>query len=156
MFGSGNGQDAAQAPETSSLWGDMFGVGSLFKVISDPALMQHAHQMMGAVIEGANANRRIEAKLDRLLRALGNDISDINARFPAQFQPPHDPGPSAPPALLEANRADGAGGFAAAIGAPDDGSGQPTQGPRSAGVSVPDARRGDRPAGDFDQFGALK
>ena len=151
MFGSGNGQDAPSAPDTGSLWGDMLGVGSLFKVISDPALMVHAHQMMGAVIEGANANRRIEAKLDRLLRALGNDISDINARFPAEFQPA--------PAVLEGDRADGSGGHAATARALDDGSREPAASPRSLGAPIRDDRLGDSPPGPgvaFDPLGHLK
>jgi hypothetical protein len=115
MLGFGNGQDASPAaPDTGSMWGDLFGMGSLIKVISDPALMAHAHQMMGAVIEGANANRRIEAKLDRLLKALGNDIADIDARFPNQFQPS---------ALLEQRNADGARGHPPATSLADDGSG---------------------------------
>jgi hypothetical protein len=124
----------------------MLGVGSLFKIISDPALMQHTHAMMAAVIEGANANRRIEAKLDRLLKALGNDISDINARFPAQFQPgPLHPGPTLP-ALPYADGAAGIGGYPPTTGAVDDGSREPAASladarghPRNAGVGDPAA-----------------
>jgi hypothetical protein len=137
MFGNGSGQDAPAAPDTGSLWGDMFGIGSLFKVISDPALMQHTHAMMSAVIEGANANRRIEAKLDRLLGALGHGISDINAKFPVQFQPS---------AILEGDRADGSRGHAPATGAVDDGSRSAAEGPRSLGGPIRDDRGGD-PAG---------
>jgi hypothetical protein len=118
MFGNGQEQPP-QAPETSSLWGDMFGMGSLFKMISDPGLMAHTHAMMAAVIEGANANRRIEAKLDRLLKGIGHEISDINARFPSHFQPA---------ALLEGNGANGAGSHSASTGAVDDGSGGTAQG----------------------------
>jgi hypothetical protein len=112
---NGNGQDAPPQ-ETASIWGDMFGMSSLFKMISSPELMAHTHQMLAAVIEGANANRRIEAKLDRLLRALGHEIADINDRFPAQFRPPG----LAP--LLERNGALGTGSRAAASGPSDDGS----------------------------------
>jgi hypothetical protein len=132
MFGNGSGGDA-QPQDTKSLWGDMFGLGSLMKVITDPALVQHAHAMMQATIDGAHASRRIEAKLDRLLGALGHEISDINARFPAQFQPAGTP-------LLVEHGANGAGRHAAAIGAPDDGSAgaaassaTPVGGPRHGG-----------------------
>lgn len=115
MFGNGqqgSGQD--QAPQdTGSMWGDMFGIGSLIKVITDPGLQAHTHAMLGAVIEGANANRRIEEKLDRLLKALGHEISDINARWPAGLQ--------FSPTLLTADGADGAGRPPLASGAPDDG-----------------------------------
>ena len=138
MFG--NGKDTtSEAPDTRSLWGDMFGVSSLVKVISDPALMTHAHAMMAAVIEGANANRRIEAKLDRLLGALGHEISDINSRFPAQYQP-------GPAPLLEQRGTVRAGGNAAATGAPDDGS-TPASG--SAGPPVV----GDELRGEHDPAG---
>jgi hypothetical protein len=131
MFGNGSGADQPQ--DTKSIWGDMFGLTGLMKVIADPALMAHAHAMMQATIEGANANRRIEAKLDRLLGALGHEISDINARFPAAFA-------LGAPALLEGNRALGARGDPAASGVADDGSGgaaasvgTPVIGPRSGG-----------------------
>jgi hypothetical protein len=117
MFGNGAGDFPAQQPQdTKSLWGDMFGLTGLMKVISDPALMAHAHAMMASVMEGANANRRIEAKLDRLLGALGHEISDINSRFPAQFQP------TGAPALLEGNASDGPRRHPASSGAVDDGS----------------------------------
>ena len=56
MFGFGNGAGdfpAPQAQDTKSMWGDMFGLGSLMKVITDPALIEHAHAMMQATIEGA-------------------------------------------------------------------------------------------------------
>jgi hypothetical protein len=141
MFGNGSdasgnpaGTGLPPAPETSSLWGDMFGMGSLFKLISDPGLMAHTHAMMAAVIEGANANRRIEAKLDRLLKGIGHEISDINARFPAQLQPP--------PALLTQHGAHAAGGNAAATGAVDDGSGGDAAEPSAARVHVSDDRGG--------------
>ena len=138
MFG--NGQEPPAAPETGSLWGDVFGIGSLFKVISDPALMTHAHAMMGAVIEGANANRRIEAKLDRLLGALGHEITDINSRFPAQFQSGAAP-------LLEQHRAHAAGGNSAAIGVADDGGSAASGGVGTAGVN-PELRGRHDPTSD--------
>ena len=143
MFGLGNGSgssgDPSQPQDTKSLWGDMFGLNGLMKVITDPALVAHAHAMMQATIEGANSSRRIEAKLDRLLGALGHEISDINSRFPAAFQPA--------PALLVEHGANGAGGNSAATGAPDNGS-------RGAAASlgspvVADELRGvDDPAGE--------
>lgn len=109
MFGEG----VDHPQETGSMWGDLFGVGSLFKVITDPGLQAHVHAMMAAVIEGANSSRRIEAKLDRLLKALGHEIEDINFRFSGV----------GPAALLEANRADGVGGHPPAGGVIDDGAG---------------------------------
>lgn len=115
MFGNGQDPGAEQAQSTSSLLGDLFGVGSLFKVITDPGLQAHAHAMMAAVIEGANSSRRIEAKLDRLLKALGHEIEDINARFPTAYRD------LAGAPLLEQHRADGAAGHSLAGGAPDDG-----------------------------------
>jgi hypothetical protein len=118
MFGNGSGEsvDPAQPQDTKSLWGDMFGLGSLMKVLSDPALQLHAQAMMQSIIEGANANRRMEAKLDRLLGALGHEIADINSRFPSQFHP------AGPAPLLEGNGADGDRANPSAGGAVDDGS----------------------------------
>ena len=141
MFGIGNGS-GEQPQDTKSLWGDMFGISGLMKVISDPALIAHAHAMMQATIEGANSSRRIEAKLDRLLQALGHEISDINGRFPAAFQP------LTAPALLEQNGADGTGGHAPATGALDDGS---ASAPGGAGPTVggPQLRR------EHDETGGL-
>jgi hypothetical protein len=122
MFGNGSdptGQNAQntqiEPPATSSLWGDMFGIGPLFKMISDPALGAHAHQMMQAIIEGASASSRIEAKLNALLKALGHDVAEIERQAAA-----------APlviaPALFAAHGANGTRGRSAATGAPDDGS----------------------------------
>jgi hypothetical protein len=117
MFGNGSGEsvDPSQPQDTKSLWGDMFGLGPLMKVLSDPGLQLHAQAMMQSIIEGANANRRMEAKLDRLLGALGHEIADINSRFPSQFHP-------APAPLLEGNGADGNRANPPASGAVDDGS----------------------------------
>jgi hypothetical protein len=137
MFGNGSGADAAQPQDTKSIWGDMFGLTGLMKVITDPALVSHAHAMMQATIEGANSSRRIEAKLDRLLGALGHEINDINARFPATFQPP------GAPALLVQHGANGAGGHSPATGAPDDGSAFAAGSPATAVV-------GPRPRGPDD------
>ena len=143
MFGFGNGASgefpASQPQDTKSMWGDMFGLGGLMKVITDPALIEHAHAMMQATIEGANSSRRIEAKLDRLLGALGHEISDINARFPAAFHAGPQTVVAQPPALLAQHRANGGGGYSAATGALDDGSPQPAGG---AGPLVGGARHG--------------
>jgi hypothetical protein len=49
------------------MWSDMLGLGSFFRILSDPSLVDQVHAMMGAVIEAAQANKRIEAKLDELL-----------------------------------------------------------------------------------------
>ena len=147
MFGSngqGSGQDAPQ--DTRSLWGDMFGLGPLMKVLSDPALQLHASAMMQSIIEGANANRRIEAKLDRLLGALGHEITDINARFPSQFHPSTGSGPAAQ--LLEGNGALGNRGGPPATGAVDNGSQGAAGGPATAGGSPRTGEPHDDTAGD--------
>jgi hypothetical protein len=99
MFGNGSEDTQGPAPDTKSLWGDMFGLGPLMKVISDPALGQHAQAMMQAIAEGANASRRIEVKLNRLLEALGHDVSDIERSTASHA--------ARPPALLEGDRAAG-------------------------------------------------
>jgi hypothetical protein len=138
MFGS-NGAGDAQPQDTKNLWGDMFGLGGLMKVITDPALVNHAHAMMQATIEGANANRRIEAKLDRLLQALGHEINDINSRFPVAL--------AAPPALLEQNGADGTGGHTASTGVADDGS-RVASGSAATPVGGLGLRGDDDPTGD--------
>ena len=141
MFGNGSGGDPSQPQDTKSLWGDMFGLGGLMKVITDPALVAHAHAMMQATIEGANSSRRIEAKLDRLLGALGHEINDINSRFPAQFQP-------APAALLVENGANGAGRSPASGQLVDHGSAgaSGSAGPSVGGLEL---RRDDDPAGEL-------
>jgi hypothetical protein len=142
MFGKSNGSDPSQPQSSGSLWGDVFGLSGLMKVITDPALVNHAHAMMQATIDGAHANRRIEAKLDRLLRALGHEINDINSRFPDNFQP----GPTPP--LLEGGRADGTGGNPPSSELAHDGN-------RGASASVGTAggadelRRNDDPAGEL-------
>jgi hypothetical protein len=142
MFGK-NGSGDEQPQATGSLWGDMFGLSGLMKVITDPALVEHAHGMMQATIEGANANRRIEAKLDRLLQALGHEIDDINSRFPAAFGPQ-------PAALLVQHRTDGTGGNPAATGVAHDGSGGAAASPRPAGATV-QLHRDDDPTGELQQ-----
>jgi hypothetical protein len=140
MFGIGNGAGEPQPQDTKSIWGDMFGLGGLMKVITDPALVNHAHAMMQATIEGANSSRRIEAKLDRLLGALGHEISDINSRFPAAFQP-------APAPLLVEHGALGAGSHPPATGAPDDGSADPAGSVGTAGGGAQLRRPHDPTAG---------
>jgi hypothetical protein len=154
---NGNGQDQPQAPPTSSLWGDVFGISGLVKALSDPAMMQGAQAMMTALAEGGQASRRIEAKLDMLLRALGHEIETINARFPAHFGGPAGPGgpfdpriiggQSAP--LLEGDRADGGRGSAIASLALDNGG-------RGAADRVDPARGDPRNRGDFDSSGNLR
>jgi hypothetical protein len=144
MFGNGSGE-SPQPQDTKSLWGDMFGLGSLMKVITDPALVSHAHGMMQATIDGAHANRRIEAKLDRLLQALGHEINDINSRFPAQFHPRDMPGGTTP-ALLVQDGPHGTGGHPAATGAADDGS-RGASGSVATPVGGLELRRDDDPTG---------
>jgi hypothetical protein len=141
MFGNGSGETGdQQPPDTGSLWGNMFGLGPLMKVISDPALVSHAHLMMAAIIEGAQASQRTEAKLNRLLKALGHEIEGIDAARP-------DQPPAFVTALLGANGAAGNRGFAPASLAPDDGSRDASP---HDGTGVRDPRNGvahDEPAG---------
>lgn len=116
MSGNGEQPRQEQAQSTSSIFGDMFGIGQLFKVITDPALQAHTHAMLAAVIEGASATRRVEAKLDRLLIAMGQRIEDINEKWPADMR-----AGVAPPALLEGDRANGNRGFAPSSEPSDNG-----------------------------------
>ena len=140
MFGKSNGSGEGEAQGTGSMWGDVFGLSGLMKVITDPALVNHAHGMMQATIDGAHANRRIEAKLDRLLRALGHEINDINSRFPDNFQPP------GAPALLVQHGPDGTRGNSPSSELADDGNGGPSTSPGPARIA-PELRRDDDPAG---------
>jgi hypothetical protein len=118
---NGNGQEPQiEPPSSSSLWGDMFGFGPLFRMMQDPALGAHAHGMMQAIIEGAQSNRRIEAKLNALLGALGHDVAEIERRAGMAG----GSGRFNPPVLLAVDGANGIGGFAAASVAPDDGNRQ--------------------------------
>lgn len=68
----GNGRQKIDPPSSASLWGDMFGMGGFFKMISDPNLGAQAGAMMKAIIESSQAAHRTEAKLDALMKALGH------------------------------------------------------------------------------------
>lgn len=79
MNGNGfSGQEPEiEPPSSGGLWAEMFGIGPLLKMITDPALGQHAHQMMQAIIEGTKASARIEAKLDLILKGQGYEPDAI-------------------------------------------------------------------------------
>jgi hypothetical protein len=135
MFGNGGDSDGqASAPETKSLWGDMFGLGPLMKVISDPSLGLHAQAMMQAIADGANASRRIEIKLNRLLEALGHDVAAVERSAAAQI--------GRTPPLLEGDGAVGDRRSAAASQPSDDGIGGDP--PLMRGAASTD-RMADRP-----------
>ncbi|PWT78039.1 MAG: hypothetical protein C5B60_01790 [Chloroflexi bacterium] len=55
------------------MWGEMFGLGPLMRLIQDPQLSQNANKVLQAIIDGQAATLRVEAKLDHLLRVLGHD-----------------------------------------------------------------------------------
>lgn len=76
-----------QAQPTSSLWGQLFGLGPLFRMVSDPQMMQNAIGMMQAIAAGAAANQRLEAKLDFLLRKQGYDPEEIASSAPGRSGP---------------------------------------------------------------------
>lgn len=88
---------------TSSLWGEMFGLGPLMRLIQDPQLGAKTHQAVQAIIDGHARMVRIEAKLDALLQ--GVPYADTAA--PAVF----------------ARLSDGPGGPTVASSTADDGSG---------------------------------
>jgi hypothetical protein len=141
MFGNGSqpphlpDDPQVVAPDTSSLWGNMFGVGPLLKLISDPALGAHAHAMMQAIIEGAQASARTEAKLNALLKALGHEIDNRATALAA-------------PALLGADGRDGAGRPPLASLAPHNGAGGAAASP-ATDFGPPELRGvDDPPAGD--------
>jgi hypothetical protein len=117
MQGNGNASSPAAeiaAPQSSrSMWANMFGLGPLLDMIGDPQMMAHAHAVMQAMIEGANASRRLEAKLDLILRGLGHDPQSVH---PADLR-------SA--ALPAADGAAGDRGFTVASLFADDGDRQP-------------------------------
>jgi hypothetical protein len=108
-------------PDTSSLWGNMFGLGSFFKVVTDPQLQAHAHAMINAIIESAQASKRIEAKLDALLGA-----AHVQAHAPPPALPP-DHGPV------------GTGSDPPPSGAPDHARGKPDAGHMAAPFFDPEA-----------------
>src|SRR5215468_1358183 len=66
-----------EAQSTGSMWGSMFGLGPLMRLISDPELSQNANKVMRALIAGQAASQRVEAKLDFLLKVLGHDPQAI-------------------------------------------------------------------------------
>ena len=146
--GSEAGTGYIEPPSTGGLWGDMFGLGPLFKMMTDPALGAHAHGMMQAIIDGAQASNRIELKLNALLGALGHDVAEIERREMASAAAAAGRGPVVT-ALLAASGAAGNRSPAAASQSVDDGSGGAAAsvgatggGPRT-GVADGDAAGGD-------------
>lgn len=112
-----NGQSEEQPRSTSSMWQDMFGLGPLFRMVSDPMMQQNAVLMMQAVAAGASSSQRLEAKLDFIIRKLGHD--------PATIVPSvHEltaPGRSGPALIPDGRTGLGAGAAAASGLAADDG-----------------------------------
>src|SRR5262249_17488919 len=110
--------DPDQAQPTGRLWGDMFGIGPLMRLINDPELGAKAQLAVQGVIAGTAAMARIEAKLDFLLRALGhhptnigrNAVAALPARLPnggrrdAVASPAPDHGSRGDPALPDQAR----------------------------------------------------
>jgi hypothetical protein len=82
---------------TGKLWGDMFGLGPVMRLINDPALGDNAKKAMAAIIASHETIARIEAKLDVLLRAQGHDPGTIGqlAALPAGVAD-RDRGPAPP------------------------------------------------------------
>jgi hypothetical protein len=84
MFGNGKATtEQGEAQSTSSMWGSMLGLGPMLKMLADPDLHRHAHQMIGALIDSAKRYERVEAKLDILLTGAGHDVGKINKRLAA-------------------------------------------------------------------------
>jgi hypothetical protein len=80
---------------TGSLWGNVFGLGPIVKLINDPQLADNAKKAMAAIIASHETIARIENKLDVLLRAQGHDPGTIGraAALPAG-EPDRDRGPT--------------------------------------------------------------
>lgn len=132
-----NGSDI-EPPSTRSMWGDMFGLGPLLRIASDPAIVHQALGMLSQLAEAGAVNRRLEAKLDILLAAGGHDLESINRAIDA----------TARPNLAFLPQIDGTVGAvgAAATGRPsDDGAGRAAaaaRGPGDGGGAAPAAGNG--------------
>ena len=96
-----------QAQPTGRLWGDMFGLGPIMRLINDPELGPKAHQAIAGIIASSAAMVRIEAKLDFLLRVSGHDPAAIVAALPGGL-----PDGNRGPAVAGAIAHDGGGGVA--------------------------------------------
>jgi hypothetical protein len=128
---NGNDEQTYEAKPTSSLLGDVLGIGGLVKAMSDPAMMQGAYQMMAALTAAGMTLPRLEAKLDLLLKDKGYDVETLFPTAPGvypDFQAGHgawfpDSGGHQPQsARLPAGMAGARpGGDPAAGGAIDDG-----------------------------------
>jgi hypothetical protein len=81
-----------EPPSSASLWGDMLGMGGVFRAASDPGMIGQLQQMIAAVIDGARANQRMEAKLDvvliELARYRGEGKADEQSRRLAALPSP--------------------------------------------------------------------
>jgi hypothetical protein len=122
--------DAQQPPDTASLWGNMFGLGPIMRLINDPQLGQQAQRLIAEMMASQHivrrledGQRRIEAKLDLLLEAASVDI-------PAELRRPDD-------AVVPVGMSDGAGGHAVTDVPFDDGAGEraPPAAPAGNGVA---------------------
>jgi hypothetical protein len=98
-----------EPPSTRRLWADMFGLGDLYRVVTDPGLITQTHAMVGAITDAVGAMRRIEAKLDRLLAEYGIDVNAMESGTVGTASLPLQHGPN------------GTGGHPTAGGAVDDG-----------------------------------
>lgn len=107
-----------EAPSTGSLWGQMFGLSPILRMLTDPQAQANAQALIMALTAGVASIPRIEAKLDALL---GQEHPLVRATPPRIA------------ALSDEHRADGTGGFAASGGAPDNGPGGLAPGDRRPG-----------------------
>lgn len=83
IFGNGFGSvEPIEEPQpTRSIFGDLFGLGPMLKMLTDPAMLASAQAMMAAITAGGEAAQRLEMKLDLLLRAQGHDVEQLNRDF---------------------------------------------------------------------------
>jgi len=99
--------------ETRSLWGDLFGIGPLIKMATDPAMIAQVMTLMATMTENARAAQRIEMKLDLILSSQGHDIDALNRQASGLDARP-EPAAGNAAAVLEHHRDAGNGSAAAA------------------------------------------
>lgn len=143
MFGNGNGSGIEEPQSTRSMWGDMFGLGPLMRLFSDPTIMNQALGMMAAIADGGRVSRRLERKLDILLVQGGHDLAAINAQLDRDYPAGGGAGPFGGPYAAALPQIDGTvgAGRPAAAGLPsDDGN---RLDPANFADAVPGDRQGD-------------
>jgi hypothetical protein len=135
------------APSTASLWSRMTGgmlrgmglgdMGEIFKIASSPEVQAGMIEVFRGAVEQARATRRIEAKLDFLLRQGGVDVDEFNRRFDFTAAAVW---PGGPRALPSGDGRNGTGNPAPASRPPDDGTGElaPAARQRRAGAASRD------------------